>query len=67
MKPLMKKELITVRHVAMHCSEAIQNLKAVVAGQAFMSRSAKKALFTQKIIHLVCAEPKYSVAVVKHT
>ena len=45
-------ELTTVLHVAMHCLKVILNLKAVAAGQVFINRSAREALFIPPTTHM---------------
>ena len=66
LKTLKIPELITVLPVAMHCLKAIPNLKAVVAGQVFMTPSAREVLFTHPIIHMECKEQKCNAVVVNH-
>jgi len=47
LKTFMKSELITVLPAATPCFKVIQNLKVVVAGQAFMNLSVKQVSLIQ--------------------
>lgn len=56
---LMKKELITVQYVEIHCFFPLQSLRPLAAGLHFINQSVKTVLSTGKILLTIWSEGKF--------